>query len=427
MSEALVTLLGVEEHAFKARTATQLAFVIVNDTRALVEYQQAALHITGRGVEAVSGVSSVDDNIPFTLFLQRIFKAHEAGKEMSAADREEWAEWLPSKPLFLPLTDVDGNRLGTLLLAREEEWDEGVSVLLQRLADVYAFAWAAKHRPAPLSQWRRRLTALPRWKWIVAVAILLVLIIPVRLSVLAPSEIVPSDPAVVRAPLEGVIESVAVRPNQRIASGDVLFELDRTTIFGKQEVAAKALDTAKAALDQATQQAFYDPKAKSNLSVLKARVEEKQAELAQLDNLMARAKVRAPRDGVAVMDDPSEWIGRPVTVGERVMAVADPKQVEVEAWLAPADLIDLEPEGPVTLFLNTEPLSPVSATLSYVAFEATLQPDGLLGHRVRAKITSESRPRIGLKGTARLDGDRVPLVYWLFRRPLAVVRQFVGW
>lgn len=427
MSEALVTLLGIEENALKARSATQLAFVMVNDTRALVEYRQAVLHMVDQGLVAVSGVSSMEDNAPFPLFLRRVFRAVEAGRELEACDRAEWADWLPPKPLFLPLTDADGNRLGTLLLVRDKDWDENVTAVLQRLADAYAFAWAAKHRPAPLSQWRQRLTAMPRWKWRVTATALLVLIFPVRLSVLAPAEIVPAKPAVIRAPLEGVIETVRVTPNQTVAAGDVLFDLDHTTIAGKQEVAAKALDTARAELDQATQQAFFDPKAKSTWAVIKARVEEKQAELAQLGDLMNRAQVKAPRDGVAVMDDPSEWIGRPVSVGEKVLAVADPQQVEVEAWVAPADLIDLEPGSPVTLFLNTDPLSPVAAALSYVAFEATLQPDGLLAHRVRAGVAGDARPRIGLKGTARLDGNRVPLVYWLFRRPLAVARQFLGW
>lgn len=221
---------------------------------------------------------------------------------------------------------------------------------------------------------------------------------------------------------------VRAQPNQSVVAGDVLFELDRTTIAGKLEVAAKVLDTAKAELDQATQQAFFDPKAKAGWAVLKAKVEEKQAERAQLEDLMTRAQVKSPRDGLAVMDDPSEWIGRPVSVGEKVLAVADPRQVEVEAWLAPADLIPLEPGGKVVLFLNTAPLSPVVATLSYVAFEATLKPDGVLAHRVRAKIAHDDAiPRIGLKGTARLDGDRVSLVYWLFRRPLAVIRQWLGW
>jgi len=40
--------------------------------------------------------------------------------------------------------------------------------------------------------------------------------------------------------------------------------------------------------------------------------------------------------------------------------------------------------------------------------------------------SGQDRPRLGLKGTVRLDGHRVPLIYWLLRRPLAVVRTFVG-
>lgn len=428
MSEAtLVSLLSIEEHALKAATAAEIGFIMVNDTRALVEYRQAALHVAGQGVTAVSGVSGVEAEAPFAQWLGRVFRAVEARGEITPADRVEWSEWLPAHPLFLPLADADGKRLGTLLLAREEPWGEGETALAMRLAVTFSFAWAARARLSPLASWRTRLTGVPRWKWKVAVAAFLLLIFPVRLSVLAPAEIVPSDPAVIRSPLDGVIEAVLVRPNQAVTADQVLFNLDRTTIAGKLEVAAKALDTAKAELDQATQQAFYDPKAKSGWAVVKAKVEERQAERAQLEELMARARVTAPRLGVAVMDDPSEWIGRPVTMGEKVLAVADPAQVEVEAWLAPADLIALAPGGPVTLFLNTDPLSPVAAELSYIAFEATLQPDGMLAHRVRARITAEARPRIGLKGTARLDGARVPLLYWLLRRPLATARQWLGW
>ena len=35
-------------------------------------------------------------------------------------------------------------------------------------------------------------------------------------------------------------------------------------------------------------------------------------------------------------------------------------------------------------------------------------------------------PRIGLKGTAKVFGERVSLFYYLLRRPLAAARQFVG-
>jgi hypothetical protein len=34
--------------------------------------------------------------------------------------------------------------------------------------------------------------------------------------------------------------------------------------------------------------------------------------------------------------------------------------------------------------------------------------------------------RVGLKGTAKLQGEQVSLLYWMMRRPLATVRGALG-
>ena len=207
----------------------------------------------------------------------------------------------------------------------------------------------------------------------------------------------------------------------------MLFELDTTTVRGKLAVAEQALATAKAEYEQAALGAFSDAKAKAQLGVLSGHIGERKADIAYLGGLLARSRITAPRAGVAVLDDPSDWIGRPVAVGERVLAIADEHDTEFEGWLAPADMIDLPPDSPVTMFLNVDPIHPVHASLRYVAYESMLLPDGTLAHRLRATITDTAdKPRLGLKGTVRLDSHRVPLVYWLFRRPWAVIRQTIG-
>jgi hypothetical protein len=33
---------------------------------------------------------------------------------------------------------------------------------------------------------------------------------------------------------------------------------------------------------------------------------------------------------------------------------------------------------------------------------------------------------VGLKGTAKLEGERVPAIYWAMRRPLATLRAWLG-
>jgi hypothetical protein len=143
---------------------------------------------------------------------------------------------------------------------------------------------------------------------------------------------------------------------------------------------------------------------------------------------LTRAQITAPRAGVVLMDDPTEWIGRPVAVGERVLTIADEHDVEIEAWLAPFDAIELARDATVTLYLNATPLHPVRARLRYVAHEAIARPDGTFAYRLRATIVTDGgNPRIGLKGTARVSGGYVPLIYWVARRPLAAVRPWIGW
>ena len=63
----------------------------------------------------------------------------------------------------------------------------------------------------------------------------------------------------------------------------------------------------------------------------------------------------------------------------------------------------------VTLYLNATPLDPVAATLLYAAHEAVARPDGSFAYRLRARLEpGEPHLRVGLKGTARISGGRVP-------------------
>lgn len=251
--------------------------------------------------------------------------------------------------------------------------------------------------------------------------------IPVTGSMLAPAEMVPAHPVVVRAPQEGVVERIYVRPNDPVREHQPLFDLDATTLAGKPDIARQSQATAAAEYRQAVQAQVFDSKAKAQVAILAGRVEEKAAEVGWLESQIERIRVKTPQAGLAVFDDPSEWLGRPVMVGEKVMVVADETDTEIEAWLPVAEAGDARPGARLTLFLNTTPLDPVRAVVRTIAYEATVRPNGTPAHRLRATLAEgQAKPRLGLKGTARIDGDRMPLVWWLFRRPLTAVRQSVG-
>ena len=84
--------------------------------------------------------------------------------------------------------------------------------------------------------------------------------IPVRLSVLAPGELVAAQPAVLRAPLDGVVAQIHVQPNQIVKQGQPLFSLDEAQIASRLQVAQQALSTAEAEYRQFAQMALGDPR-----------------------------------------------------------------------------------------------------------------------------------------------------------------------
>jgi len=440
----LLTLLALARRARQVRDPAELGFLAVNDTHALAPYRQAALWFASGGVTALSGVVQPEANVPYVQWLDRACGALQrqpgAARAVSAADLPvetgaDWAEWMPAHGLFVPLAGTDGG----VLLARDAPWTDQETVVLAEWLDTWRHAWQALHAK-PQSGWKAMLARLrlglawrpaARWwqqpavRW--AGGVIAVLLLPVRLSVLAPGELVPSEPAVIRAPFDGVVAGFLVKPNEAVRVGQPLFAFDDATLASRLEVARQALGTAEAEYRQANQQALGDAKYKAQLVVIAGKIEEKRAELDYLQGQLDRSRVLAPQAGIAIFDDPSEWVGKPVLTGERILRVAAPDRMEVEAWLSLDDAIPLAAGAVVTLYLNASPFAPVDAKLRYVAHDAAARPDGSYAYRVRAELAARPEHRIGLKGTAKLAGGWVPLGYWMLRRPLAAARQFLGW
>ncbi len=420
MTDTILAWLELEHRLLKASRPVEVEFAAVNLAHALLPYRQAALW--DGAVVALSGAATVDGGSPYVLWLHGLFRQIAADRPtrvepegLPAAIRDQWGEWLPPHAVVLPCGTA------RLLFARDEPFLDHELGLLERLADlagVTRTALTPKRLALRLPQGRKR------WAWVVVG--IWTLFFPVTGSILAPAESVPARPVVVRAPLEGVIDSIAVTPNESVAEGQLLFSLDATTLAGRLDVARQHLATAEAEYRQAAQAMVFDAKAKAQVAILSGKAEEKAAEVRLLEGQLARIQVKAPRAGIAVFDDASDWIGRPVVVGEKVMAVADETDTEVEAWVSVADVGEVALGGELTLFLNTTPLAPLKATVRSIAYEAAARPDGSIAHRVRAGLSGDEKPRLGLKGTARIDGDTVPLVWWAFRRPLAAIRQFIG-
>ncbi|MCW5300359.1 HlyD family efflux transporter periplasmic adaptor subunit [Herbaspirillum lusitanum] len=451
----LLSLLELAQRARAAGSVNELAFLAVNDSRALAPYRQSALWFGVGGIHTLSGVVAVESNAPYVQWLTQLCRAlaeqHGSATPVNVDPAQlpttvtaAWDEWLPQYVAWVPLrsvrgatASVDASSSAGLLLAGDSALGAEQLALLAEWMDIWQHAWrtspetarwSAADLPQALRNWWRVPLRSTRWRRraVVAAAVLGILLFPVHLSVLAPGELVAANPATIRAPLDGVIAEFAVRPNQTVTAGQSLFSFDQAPVASKLDVAREALATAQAEYRQAAQLVLNDPRAKAQLAGLLGRVAEKQAQAAFLEGQAQRSRVQAPQAGIALFDDPSEWIGRPVQTGERIMQIAAPNDVEIEAWVPIGDAIPLPDKAPLHLYLSAAPMTPLSGTLRYMGHRATARPDGTYAYRVRAKIDGATAQRIGLKGTAKLVGDRVPLVYWMLRRPLASIRQFLA-
>jgi len=456
VTNPLASLLELARKARHAGSASELGFIAVNDSHALVSYRQAALWQAAEGVTCLSGVVQVEANVPYVLWLNSVCgelaKNARNPQRVGAADLPgevgaAWPDWLPTYGAWVPLAGQaaddpetgDMSPAGGWLFARDLPWTDQEILLLGEWADSWRHAWQALHRPPRFSVGQLRAAvrsafSIPegrRWwqsraaRW--GLVLLVVLVFPVRLSVLAPGELVPANPAVIRAPLDGVIDTFHVQPNQAVKKDQALFGFDEALLKTRLDVTRQALATAEAEYRQAAQMALSDSRSKAQLALLTGKIEEKRAEALFVADQLERARVLAPQDGVALFDDPVEWIGRPVALGERIMRIAAPGDVEVEAWVPLADAIPLAAEAGVSLYLNASPLAPVEAKLRYLAHDAVERPDGGFAYRLRATLTASTTHRVGLKGTVRVQGGWVPLIYWMLRRPLAAIRSTLGW
>lgn len=444
----LLALIDLGHKARNASTREELLFLLVNDSRRLSPYRQAFCYSPNEGITHVSGVLKPEKHSPLLQWNKRLCEFLSGKDELSwhaigindlpEVLQEGWAKWLPSRAWWMPFThqadDSSEFKSGVLVCADElndellplwKEWIHIWSHACDRLDQGEQLGLKSLLRQWWQVQVERVSNAPQRTRRIWAGSLLAFFFFPVPLTVVGSGELVPRNPVVVRAPLDGVINEFHVSPNQKVKAGDSLFSYDNQVVRSRFQVAQQSLAAAQAEYRQSAQSAFTDTRARYQLAGLIGKVQEKQAELQYLTEQVNRTTVTASQAGIVLFDEVSEWIGRPVQTGERVVRLADPRDSELEVWINLADAVTLENGNGVKLFLTANPFNTVSGEIIFVGYEAQPRPDGTFAFRVRAKIDGKTDFPVGSKGTARVSAGFVPLSYWIFRKPLAVIRGYL--
>lgn len=434
---ALLRILQLDADVRRIETERELVYYLANETRSVLGFRQAFVLRKRRdwSLEAVSSVTSFDRNAPINRqikkFVSNLSDRPDAKEVVRVRLNEEeqvdaLTDYMFPHAIWIPLKTRQGRVFSGMLILHEKEWPESVLPLVERVAEAGAHAWQAlKGQSLDRRRWLPRSIVLP----MIFGGLIALGFVKAPLTVLAPAEVTGQDSVAVTVPLEGVIESILVRPNQAVSAGSMLARIEDTELRNALAIAERKVTVSQARLAQLQNASFSDREAAREVKVAEAELELANSERALAQDRLGRIEIKANGNGIAVFDDPNDLTGRPVSVGEKIMEIVSPDTAEFTVRLPVIDNIDLQEGSKVRVFLDGNPLNPVNATLVRTSYRALTQPDGSFAYTLKAQADSDAdldAVRIGAHGTAQLYGDRYSLYFIIFRRPLSWLRQAFG-
>ena len=436
----IARLIGLEKKVREALSKDELNFILVNEIREIIDFTNAFLlkqtPIGTFNVEAISDLAIVDRTAPLVTFIEKIVnhKDHNQPKDIINIDIQDFAKKnkltknknLPNILILIPIHSPQKGHQGFVAINKESVINDSEIELLKHLSGTFGHAFNSFISTFPIKESiKKYFSGKNKWKTIVI--ILLIIFFPVSMTTTAPVEVVAKNPSLITAPFDGVIKKIIVNNNDTVESGDLLAVLEDNDLINQYNLAKQTLQVAEKELLRTRQSSFSDNTEKSKLAELQSQVLLKKAEMNYANEKLEMTKILSSINGVAIVENTLDWQGKPVNVGEKIMTIADPNLVEFLIWLPVKDSIIINNKAKVKIFLDINPINSLKGKVLRASYKPYLSPSEVLSYKLVSSFDeNQETPRLGLRGTAKIYGSRVTLFYYLFRKPITYMRQFIG-
>ncbi len=244
-------------------------------------------------------------------------------------------------------------------------------------------------------------------------------------EVRAPARVSGTVSQVVAAPLAGFIKSAEVRAGDTVAEGQLLANIDDRSL----QLELTKWQSEKNKTDKAYQEALA-MRARTELSILRAKSEQIDAELALVEAQIDRTNLKAPFAGYIVSGDLNQSLGSPVELGDILFEVAPLNQYRIVLEVSERDMAGVKTGLPGRIRIAAMPGDPVDFQVEQIV-PLAVSDDGGSYFRVEAQLDREvPQLRPGMEGVARIEvGDRKLIWIWthnLFSR-LRLWFWSIGW
>jgi RND family efflux transporter MFP subunit len=210
------------------------------------------------------------------------------------------------------------------------------------------------------------------------------------------------------APFDGYLAEAPVRAGDIVAQGQLLSRLDDRDL--RLELAKWSGERAQLIKAQREALAKHE---RAELSILQARLDQAEAELALVEEKLARTRLTAPLDGIVVTGDLSQSLGAPLQRGEVLFEVAPLDGYRIMLEVDERDIAHVQSGQQGELALSGFPHAFHAFTVERILPISTAE-DGQNFFLVEARLEDDAESlRPGMAGVGKIDaGERRLIWIW---------------
>jgi len=459
--EVLETLVTVSHEITSTLNLERMLQTIVNAPQAVIPYERAAIALEQRGrfkLSAVTGVTQLNADAPeiaplnsvlqWAALAEEVVNVKQHGDEIDA-DREEtrakFKQYFTDTGMrafyAIPLND-DSGRVGILgLESSDPDFLTSVHIeLLQVLAGqaTVALRNAQMYKEVPfisvlepVLERKRRFMAMEKtrrrlYTIAAAAAFVFLAVFPLPMRLAGDAVVAPVRRAQVQPEFEGVVGKVLVYEGERVKRGQVLAEMES---WDRQTALAAAEARYQTALLQVNHALASNDGAEAGIQRVQA--DYWKTEVASAQQLLDRARLRSPIDGVVSTPHIETFVGRRLQFGDAFAEVLDASTAVVDVAIDDSDVSLLREGQNAAVKLNGYPTRTFRGTVTTVSPKAEAQGDSRVIFARVAVDNAGGLIRSGMEGRGKISTGWRMSGYVLFRRPAiwlySRVWNWFGW
>jgi RND family efflux transporter MFP subunit len=445
--EILETLVTVSHEITSTLNLERMLQTIVNAPQAVIPYERAAIALEQRGrfkLSAVTGVQQLNSDAPeiaplnailqWAALSEEIVHVRQHGEEIDASREETRAKFQQyfqktgMRGFYaMPLSD-DTGRVGVLGMESSDPdflapaHIEILQVLAAQATVALRNAQMYEEVPfisvlEPLLQRKRRFMAMEKkrrtaFMVLAATAIIFLAVFPLPLRVDGEAVVAPGHRAQVQPEFEGVVAKVFVHEGQSVTRGQVLAEMDAWDYRSALAEAEAKYQTAVLQMNHLL--ASNDG---SEAGIQRVQADYWKAEVERARELLGKAQLRTPIDGVVSTPHVENFAGRRLQFGDSFAEVVDASSAIVDVAIDDTDVTLLRSGLKAVVKLNSY------ATRTFHGDVLVVSPNGQLQGESRVFFARVLVPnqdgviRTGMEGRGKVSVGWHPAGYVLFRRP----------